>query len=122
MKKSNLEKLAERLVRAASPALVAPVEIRKTMPEISEAASCAAIYAAEVAVDPSLAYRPTPARVRNLRKKGMRWERIAVRGGISVADAKRLAEKGGIVLAESYTGRGTKVGTVYAGTSEVPAA
>ena len=121
MKKSNLEKLSERLVRAANGSPVAPVEIRKVLPEVSEAASCAAIYAAELAVDPSLAYRPTPARVRNLRKKGVRWERIAIRGGISVTEAKRLAEKGGIVLAESYIGRGTKVGTVYAGTSEVPA-
>jgi len=49
------------------------------------------------------------------RKSGVRWEVLAysLSAGlgrkVSTADAKRLAAKGGLDLAASYTGRGTRV-------------
>src|SRR5688572_11150388 len=69
----------------------------------------AMFYAAEVEADPSLKFKATPASVVKARdKEGLRWERIAVRSGIGVAQAKALYETGGGNVATSYTGRGRK--------------
>lgn len=65
------------------------------------------VYRAEPVAFPQLKLKSTGKEIRNARdKQGLRWERIAARTGISVAEVKsRYADAGGD-LATSYTGKG----------------
>lgn len=75
---------------------------------VSAAAIVATVWRLEAVADPSLAVGTSPTAVANARdKEGLRWERIAARSGLSVADVKRkYTEKTGLQPEQSYTGRG----------------
>jgi hypothetical protein len=119
---------AERLVTANLPATTPPVRLREALPGLSEAASCAAIYEAEYRLFPGLRIAPTALAVSRAlsgkakgtvaAKSGLRYERVAVRSGLSVAEVRKLASEK-IDLSARYIG-GTKKGTIYEGTSERP--
>lgn len=62
------------------------------------------IWRLEPEAQPSLKFKGTKANIVKARKDGMRWERIAARTGMSVAEAKNTGGKD----ADVYTGRGRR--------------
>jgi hypothetical protein len=60
------------------------------------------IWRLEPEADPKLKFKGNKTDIVKARKDGVRWERIAARTGMSVADAKRTGGKD----ADIYTGRG----------------
>lgn len=64
-----------------------------------------ALWEAEPIADPSLKMKPNKGEIVKARKNGIRWERIARRAGISVAQAQEI---GGTEAMSFGTGRGRK--------------
>ena len=67
------------------------------------------VYQAEPVAFPELKIKSTEAAVRAARQSGLRFERIAVRSGLTVGQVKAMAEKTG-TGSDFYTGRGRKPG------------
>jgi hypothetical protein len=61
----------------------------------------------EVDAVPSLAIKPNKGDIVKAKKNGIRWEQIAARAGISVAEARNI---GGAEAEALYAGRGTRGG------------
>ena len=94
---------------------VAPVRVQEAVEgkvadgAVSLAVAALAVYSAEYALNPKLRIAATPKAVRAARdRKNLRWERIAVRSGKTVAEVRALYRKAGGDLASSYTGKGTR--------------
>jgi hypothetical protein len=68
------------------------------------------LYYNEPLADPSLKFSGTPAQIVNARENdGLRWERIAARTGLSLAEVRRrYEEKTGNSYQKSYSGRGRR--------------
>lgn len=67
----------------------------------------AVLWALEPQAFPELKIKGTPANIVKARNNGLRWERIAARTGMSVAQVqKAFEEHTGESAASSYTGRG----------------
>jgi hypothetical protein len=62
------------------------------------------IWRMEPVARPSLQFKGNKSEIVKARKNGMRWERIAARTGLSIAEAKRVGGK----EADVYTGRGAR--------------
>jgi len=65
------------------------------------------VYQAEPVAYPELVIKPTQAGVKAGREAGLRFERIAARASMSVAEVVQLAEKAGVGR-DYYIGRGRK--------------
>ena len=65
------------------------------------------LYKAEVVAFPSLKLKPTPTEAKRARESGLRFERIAVRMGVSESKVRELLEKAG-VDPKAYVGRGRR--------------
>jgi len=66
----------------------------------------AIVYRAEPVAFPDLKIKASGPQAKQARNAGLRWERIAARMDVSVAEVKKLFAESGGDLATSYIGRG----------------